>query len=101
MFIQIAYPNTDQIYLSFQKVQDLSALETSLRFLPNVVIGVIISAVIELITHRFSVFYIFMTTPLTSAISPILLALIDPGWSYWDALFWAVLLSPFSDSTCT
>ncbi|EEP77980.1 predicted protein [Uncinocarpus reesii 1704] len=33
---------------------------------------------------------------MVAAVSPLLMALIDPGWNYWACAFWAVLLGPVS-----
>lgn len=83
-------------FYSFQKVQGLSALQSSIRFLPNLIIGIIISIGTGLIAHRFSAYYIVVGGCLVSAGTPVLLATIDPEWSYWYSLFWAMALSPFS-----
>ncbi|KAJ0278403.1 hypothetical protein COL940_007259 [Colletotrichum noveboracense] len=85
--------------LFFQNVQDLSALQTSLRFIPNVVIGIIFSVALGVMLHRVPVYWIVLSTCLLSAISPLVMALVDPGWSYWYASFWAMLLSPLSGDT--
>ncbi|RYP10137.1 hypothetical protein DL764_000847 [Monosporascus ibericus] len=53
--------------LYFQRVQGVSAIQTSLYFIPNIII-----------------------------VAPLLMAVNDPDWSYWYASFLAVLLSPLS-----
>uniref|UniRef100_L2FV02 Integral membrane protein n=1 Tax=Colletotrichum fructicola (strain Nara gc5) TaxID=1213859 RepID=L2FV02_COLFN len=85
--------------LFFQNVQDLSALQTSLRFIPNVVLGIIFSVALGVMLHRVPVYWIVLSTCLLSAISPLVMALVDPGWPYWYASFWAMLLSPLSGDT--
>ncbi|TEA11310.1 Drug resistance protein [Colletotrichum sidae] len=85
--------------LFFQSVQDLSALQASLRFIPNVVIGIIFSVVLGMMLHRVPVYWIVLSTCLLSAISPLVMALVDPDWPYWYASFWAMLLSPLSGDT--
>ncbi|KAK7707403.1 hypothetical protein SLS57_009273 [Botryosphaeria dothidea] len=77
----------------FQEVQTLSALQTSVRFLPNAVMGIILSVGTGLILHRFSAYWIVLLASLVTAISPLLLAITNPDWSYWYTLFWAVMLS--------
>jgi hypothetical protein len=86
---------------SFQEVQGLSAVETSVRFIPNVVIGIVQTLAIGLVLHRTSVYCVVLISCLLTALSPLLMALNDPDWTYWYAGFWAVLLSPISgDSEC-
>ena len=82
--------------LFFQKVQHLSALETSLRFLPNAIFGAVLNIGTGLIAHKFRADYLVSITSLFSAGSPLLMALINPDWSYWYGAFWAMLLSPMS-----
>lgn len=81
---------------SFQEVQQLSAIQTSVRFIPNVAIGIVLSLVMGQITHRVSAYWIVLSTTLITSASPLLLALNHLDWSYWYALFWGVLLSPIS-----
>ncbi|KAI9674922.1 MAG: hypothetical protein M1822_008984 [Bathelium mastoideum] len=82
--------------LDFQKVQKLSATQKSIRFIPNVVIGIVLSVAIGMILHRASAYWIILLVCCLTAISPLLMALAEPTWSYWYATFWAVLLSPLS-----
>jgi len=81
---------------SFQEVQGLSAVETSVRFILNVVIGIVQTLVVGLVLHRTSVYWVVLISCLLTALSPLLMALNDPDWNYWYAGFWAVLLSPIS-----
>lgn len=81
---------------SFQEVQGLSAVETSVRFIPNVIIGIVQTLTIGLVLHRTSVYWVVLISCLLTALSPLLMALNDPDWTYWYAGFWAVLLSPIS-----
>ncbi|KAF1361540.1 integral membrane protein, partial [Lizonia empirigonia] len=82
--------------LFFQEVQGLSAVETSVRFIPNVVIGIVQTLTVGLVLHRVSVYWVVLISCLLTALSPLLMALNDPDWTYWYAGFWAVLLSPIS-----
>lgn len=82
--------------LFFQDVQHLSALQTSLRFLPNVIIGAILNVGTGLVAHKFRADYLVTITSLLSAGSPLLMALINPDWPYWYSAFWAMCLSPVS-----
>lgn len=79
---------------SFQQVQGLSAIQTSLRFLPNV--GIILNVTTGLLVHKIRADHLVLITSLISAGSPLLMALLNPHWPYWYAVFWAVLLGPLS-----
>jgi len=82
--------------LFFQKVQSLNALETSLRFLPNVIAGAACNIGTGVLAHKFRADYLVTTASLISALSPFLMALINPDWPYWYSAFWAMLLGPLS-----
>ncbi|KAK1963868.1 MFS general substrate transporter [Colletotrichum sublineola] len=82
--------------LFFQEVQGLSAIETSVRFIPNIAIGIVQTLAVGLVLHRTSVYWVVFVACLLTALSPLLMALNNPASSYWYAAFWAVLLSPIS-----
>ncbi|KAJ5722704.1 hypothetical protein N7488_000739 [Penicillium malachiteum] len=82
--------------LFFQELQGLSALQAALRFLPNVIIGMIINLGTGLLIHRVRANYLVLVTSILSAGSPLLMALIDPKWSWWYDIFWVMLLGPVS-----
>lgn len=87
---------------SLQRVQGLSGVSTSVRFLPNIIIGAILNIFTGAVIHKFSAYYILLLASFLSIGSPILLAIIDPKWSYWYGQFWAILLSPLAaDGTST
>ena len=81
---------------SFQQVQHLSALQTSIRLLPAVVMGLVLEATTGLFVHRLSVLYLVVISSLLSAGSPLLMALINTQWPYWYDAFFAQLLMYFS-----
>ncbi|KAK0668930.1 major facilitator superfamily domain-containing protein, partial [Cercophora samala] len=82
--------------LFFQKIKDLTALESSVRLLPSMVVGVGINFTLGLVIHRVSARYLVFFTSLACSVSPLLMAMIDPGWSYWLAAFPAQILHPVS-----
>ncbi|KAJ5263921.1 major facilitator superfamily domain-containing protein [Penicillium angulare] len=82
--------------LFFQEVQQLSAIQAALRFLPSVIIGVVINLGTGLLVHRLRANYLVFITSILSAGSPLLMAIIDPKWSWWYCVFWAMLLGPLS-----
>ncbi|GFF61669.1 putative transporter [Aspergillus lentulus] len=82
--------------LFFQNVQQLSAFQASLRFLPNVIVGIVLNLATGLLVHRLRADHLVLFTTFLSAGSPLLMAVIDPHWSWWYCAFWAVLLGPLS-----
>ncbi|KAJ5333014.1 uncharacterized protein N7506_006797 [Penicillium brevicompactum] len=82
--------------LFFQEVQDLSAFQAALRFLPNVIIGILLNVGTGLLVHRLHADHLVLVSTFLSAGSPLLMAVIDPSWSWWYCAFWAVLLGPLS-----
>ncbi|RYO90318.1 hypothetical protein DL766_006910 [Monosporascus sp. MC13-8B] len=85
--------------LSLQRVQGVSAIQTPLYFVPNIIIGVVLSVTTGFILHRLSVYWLVLITCCLTAVAPLLMAVNDPNWSYWYASFWAVFLSPLSGGT--
>ncbi|RYP14276.1 hypothetical protein DL765_006487 [Monosporascus sp. GIB2] len=85
--------------IDFQRVQGVSAIQTSLYFIPNIIIGVALSVTTGFILHRLSVYWLVLITCCVTAVAPLLMAVNDPDWSYWYASFWAVFLSPLSGDT--
>ncbi|WEW54723.1 hypothetical protein PRK78_000147 [Emydomyces testavorans] len=82
--------------LFFQKIQHLSPLRTSASLLPNSFIGIILNVTTGLVVHAIRINYLIVLTATIAAISPLLMAIIDPTWDYWTCAFWAVLLGPVS-----
>jgi len=81
---------------SVQEVQLLSPKQASIRFLPNVIIGVILNATTGLFVQHARVDYLLTIASIFATLSPILLALTEPIWPYWYAEFWSMLLVPVS-----
>ncbi|KAF4990276.1 hypothetical protein FGRMN_8584 [Fusarium graminum] len=82
--------------LFFQEVQHLSALNAAIRILPSVVVGVALNFTTGLVVHKIPAIWLIVTTSILTAISPLLMALISPTWTYWSAAFVAQVLMPFS-----
>ena len=74
---------------SFQEVQGLSALETSLRILPALITAVLSNITTGYFVNRISVTWVVLTSSVLTALSPLLMALIDSGYSYWRMAFTA------------
>ncbi|KAH0555711.1 hypothetical protein GP486_006343 [Trichoglossum hirsutum] len=77
----------------FQEVQRLTALETAWRFLPTPVSGSLSSIITGLVLHRFQADSIINVTTVLSCLSPLLMALVDPKWSYFVCGFPAIFLN--------
>lgn len=79
---------------SFQKVEGLSALESSLRFLPHVIMGVAVNIITGLLIAKVKVRTLAFVSALVTMIAAPLMATVDVGENYWLAPFWAMFLSP-------
>ena len=82
--------------LFFQEVQHLSALQTSIRFLPAMLLGAVLNLTTGLFVHRIPAVQLVLGSSVLSAGAPLLMATINPSWTYWKAAFPAQLLSPVS-----
>ncbi len=80
--------------LYFQSVLHLSPIPTSLRFLPMVITGSLSNFLSGSLVGRVSANHLVLFTAVISAISPLIMALVDPGTSYWLSAFWAIALIP-------
>ncbi|KAL4769963.1 major facilitator superfamily domain-containing protein [Aspergillus nidulans var. acristatus] len=72
----------------------ISALQASIRFLPMAVIGVVTNVVAAHLVARVNVNELLGVSAVITAISPILMAVASPEWTYWAAAFVAMTLSP-------
>ncbi|CAO1604619.1 hypothetical protein XANCAGTX0491_008164 [Xanthoria calcicola] len=84
------------VSLFYQEVQQLSALQASLRFVPGLLVGFSLNIATGLLVHKFPANYLVIISTLLCAGSPLLMALINPQWSYWYAAFWSMVLYPVS-----
>lgn len=100
--LSISIHDDGSSHISFQQVQQVSALTTALRFLPNALLAIATTLGAGTILHRVPVKWLIVSTSLMSAIAPRLMAIVNPAWSWWYCVFWAVLLGPICiDSTLT
>jgi len=84
------------VTLFIQDIQHVSALQTSLRFLPQVVFGFATSMVNGYLMDKVSASILVLITSLLSAASPLLFAIQSPTWTYWAAAFPALCISPIA-----
>ena len=82
--------------LFIQIVQQVSALQTSLRFLPQVVVGFGTAMMTGYLIDKVSASLLVLITSILSAASPLLFATASPSWTYWAAAFPAMCLSPIA-----
>ncbi|KAF5011712.1 hypothetical protein FDECE_2172 [Fusarium decemcellulare] len=80
--------------LFFQEIQHLSALQAAIRILPSLVVGVILNFTTGLFVHKIPAIWLIATTCALSAGAPLLMAIIQPQWSYWTGAFFAQILMP-------
>ncbi|KAJ4358620.1 uncharacterized protein N0V89_003204 [Didymosphaeria variabile] len=90
--------NSGEIFSSlyFQEVQNASILATSLYLLPNLMTGVCINLTVGLVVHRVPARWLVSGSAVICACSPLMMALVNPDWSYWYLEFWAQVFAPFS-----
>ena len=85
--------------LYFQYVQEISAIQTSIRFLPAPISGTLANVVMGLIAHRVRADSAVIVGTIITCIAPLLMAIVHPDWSYWSCEFLAVLFNPVGADT--
>ena len=80
--------------LFFQEVQNISGLQTSLRFLPGVFSATVTAVVVGLLAHRVHIGWAVSCGMLFTAVGILLMAIVQPQWSYWTCAFLAIILTP-------
>lgn len=75
-------------------MQNLSALDAAIRMIPSFVVGVLLNLVTGIFVDRIPAIWIVTCSCLLTAGSPLLMAVIQPQWSYWADAFVAQLLMP-------
>jgi MFS family permease len=84
------------VTLFIQNIQHVTALQTSLRFLPLVVVGFGTNMLCGYLMDKVAASSLVLITSLLSAVSPLLFATSSPSWTYWAAAFPAMCLSPIA-----
>jgi MFS family permease len=82
--------------LYFQEIQDASTLSTSLRLLPNLLVGCAINLSMGFFVHRLPARWLVAVSSILCSGSSLMMALVNPRWSYWYVEFWAQVLAPMS-----
>ncbi|KAK7223310.1 hypothetical protein V2G26_011313 [Clonostachys chloroleuca] len=94
--LSYAVINSLELFVSlfFQEVQHLSALSSAIRMIPSFVVGIILNLITGIFVHRVPAIWIVTVSCVLTAGSPLLMAVIQPHWSYWANAFVAQLLMP-------
>jgi MFS family permease len=74
----------------------LSALNAAIRILPSVIVGVALNFTTGLVVHKIPAIWLIVITSVLTSVSPLLMALTDPTWTYWTTAFLAQVLMPVS-----
>lgn len=82
--------------LYFQESLGLDALQTALRFLPLVFVGVGTNVLAAVVMDKVNAGTLSLVSGIISAGAPLIFALQDLGWMYWTAAFPAMVLSVVS-----
>jgi hypothetical protein len=77
-------------------VQLLSPADAAYRFLFNVVASMMVNPAVGLFVQHFTAYKLLIFVTLVASVSPLLMMLIDPKWSFWTCAFWAVVVQPVS-----
>jgi MFS family permease len=85
--------------LFYQGIQHLSPLSTSPRFLPMVLTGTATNIVTGMLVHRVNANKLVIGAAVLTTIAPLLMAVANPNWSYFSAIFVAMLFSPIATDT--
>lgn len=80
--------------LYFQQVQGLSALDSSVRYFSQIVMGTSINVALVYLIPRVRVVTLCVATAAATIVSPALMATAAMDESYWLRPFWALLLCP-------
>ncbi|KAK3358400.1 integral membrane protein [Lasiosphaeria ovina] len=80
--------------LFFQQIQGLSPLQSSIRFLPHVLMGAVVNILMSYLISRVKVSTLVVLSAVVTLVAPPLMATVKVDANYWHAPFWAMLLSP-------
>ncbi|KFH43067.1 Drug resistance protein-like protein [Hapsidospora chrysogenum ATCC 11550] len=80
--------------LYFQEVEGLSAMQSSLRFIPHAVMGAAVNVLTGYLISRVSVRTLIVVSAAITMVAAPLMATIEVASNYWFAPFWALVLSP-------
>ncbi|KAK0640571.1 major facilitator superfamily domain-containing protein [Cercophora newfieldiana] len=98
ILLSVSVMNSMELFSSlfFQEVQRTTALGASLRLLPNLIFGTFINLTTGFVIHKVPAIYAVLISSGLCTGAPLIMALINPDWPYWNAAFAAQLLAPMS-----
>jgi predicted MFS family arabinose efflux permease len=90
--------NAVETYLTlfFQEVQEISPIQTSIRFLPAPIMGAIANIIIGLIAHKVRADWSVIIGISFASVGTLLMCIIQPEWTYWACAFPALMLNPIA-----
>lgn len=74
----------------------MSALQSSVRFLPHIIVGTAVNVACAWLVSRVTARSLGSVSALITIVAPLIMATIDIDGYYWYAPFWALALSPVS-----
>jgi fucose permease len=80
--------------LFFQEVQEISPIQTSVRFLPAPVSGAIANVIMGLVAHKVRADWAVLVGLCLTSTAGLLMCIIQPEWTYWACAFPSVFLNP-------
>ncbi len=80
--------------LFFQQVQGLSALDSSVRYFPQIIMGTSINIMLVYLISRVNAVNLAALSACITLISPVLMATVNVDATYWAGPCWALFLSP-------
>ena len=80
--------------LYFQRVLGLPALQSSIRFIPHIIVGLSTNIVTGFLISRVQVRTLVVVSAVITMAAPLIMATTDVNRSYWLGAFWGLLLSP-------
>jgi nitrate/nitrite transporter NarK len=83
----------------FQYVQDLTPLQSSLRFLPAPAAGAMMNIIMGLTVHRVRADWTVILASVISCGAPLIMAFAKVHSTYWQAAFPAIFLNPIGADT--
>ncbi|KAK5107135.1 hypothetical protein LTR62_001693 [Meristemomyces frigidus] len=78
----------------FQRVQGLSAIQSSIRFIPAPISGAISNIAMGLLVHRVKANYLVLGGCALSVAAPLAMAFAKPTSNYWESAFLANVFNP-------
>ncbi|KAH8595193.1 major facilitator superfamily domain-containing protein [Bisporella sp. PMI_857] len=93
--------NAVQFFLTlfYQDIQSLTAIQTSIRFLPMVVSGAATNFLTGWLVKRVRADVLVLSSAAITSVAPLLMAVIKPEWSYWACAFFATTCVPVCADT--